>query len=98
MGLFRLGFLMRFLSPALVTGFISGSAINIGCSQLANLFGVTIPSSNYFWQIIYYVCVQLPNTKWLAITMGILTIAIIITVRKYVDPGHSARRHPRPTA
>ena len=43
---------------------------------------VSIPSTNYFWQIIYYVCQQLPNTKWLAITMGILTIAIIILVRK----------------
>ena len=115
MGLFRLGFLMRFFSPAVLTGFISGSAINIGSNQLANLFGVRVPSAarrararltaaccpppsrcagtvgaqvsipttNYVWMTVYYICQQLPNTKWLAITMGLLTIAIIISVRKY---------------
>ena len=122
MGVLRLGFLMRYFSPAVVTGFISGAAFGASvCSQLPSLFGVrtdrvlppspvrrtinsnyarlsacaymqvTIPATNYCWMIIYYVCAALPQTKWLAITMSILTIAIIVVVRKYACSRPSER-------
>jgi MFS superfamily sulfate permease-like transporter len=37
MGLFRLGFITIFLSHSVISGFISGSSIIIGCSQLKYL-------------------------------------------------------------
>ena len=59
---------------------------------------VTIPATNYCWMIIYYTCAALPQTKWLAITMSIYTIAIIIVVRKYARAHHASVTHtPEPT-
>lgn len=40
-GLFRLGFLVDFLSHAAIVGFVAGAAIVIGLQQLKGLFGIT---------------------------------------------------------
>ncbi|KAG9451609.1 hypothetical protein H6P81_011574 [Aristolochia fimbriata] len=40
-GLFRLGFLVDFLSHAAIVGFMGGAAIVIGLQQLKGLFGIT---------------------------------------------------------
>lgn len=40
-GLFRLGFLVDFLSHASIVGFVAGAAIVIGLQQLKGLFGIT---------------------------------------------------------
>ncbi len=43
MGLFRLGFLVNFLSRSIISGFISGAALIIVLSQVKHLLGVRIP-------------------------------------------------------
>lgn len=49
MGLFRLGFLVNFLSHPVISGFTSAAALIIGTSQLKQVIGVDLPkSSNIF--------------------------------------------------
>lgn len=43
MGIFRLGFLVNFLSHPVIAGFTSSAAIIIGLSQLKHLLGISIP-------------------------------------------------------
>ena len=46
LGIFRLGFVINFLSHPVVTGFTSAAAIIIGASQLPKVFGIRVISSN----------------------------------------------------
>ena len=46
LGVLRLGFVVNFLSPPVVTGFTSAAAIIIGASQLPKVFGIRVISSN----------------------------------------------------
>ena len=48
LGIFRLGFLVNFISQPVMSGFISASAIIIGFSQLNHLLGINIQSSHLF--------------------------------------------------
>ena len=45
-GLFRLGFLVNFLSRPVISGFTSGSAIIIAANQIGNLMGTSLPRNN----------------------------------------------------
>jgi SulP family sulfate permease len=52
MGFFRLGFLVDFLSRSVISGFISGAAIVIAFSQVKQLFGLKIPNTESFFELI----------------------------------------------
>ncbi|MEL6535282.1 MAG: SulP family inorganic anion transporter, partial [Bacteroidota bacterium] len=52
LGIFRLGFLVNFLSHPVISGFTSAAALIIGLSQLKHLLGIDIPRSNYIHEII----------------------------------------------
>ncbi len=47
MGLFRLGFLVNFISSPVLTGFTNAAAILIATSQLSNLLGIELARSNF---------------------------------------------------
>lgn len=47
-GLFRLGFLVDFLSKPILTGFLNGLTFVMIASQLGKLFGVKVIGSNFF--------------------------------------------------
>ena len=48
MGLFRVGFLVCFLSRAVVSGFMSAAALIIGASQLKHLLGIPLAETTVF--------------------------------------------------
>lgn len=52
LGLFRLGFLVNFLSHPVISGFTSAAALIIGLSQLKHLLGFDIPRSNFVHEIV----------------------------------------------
>ena len=49
MGVLKLGFIVNFLSHAVISGFTSAAAIIIGLSQLKHLLGVKLESNQVFW-------------------------------------------------
>lgn len=52
MALFRLGFLVNFISHPVLVGFTSAAAIVIGFSQVKHLIGITVENGEYPFQLI----------------------------------------------
>ncbi|MDG2151360.1 MAG: SulP family inorganic anion transporter, partial [Polaribacter sp.] len=61
MGVFRLGFIVNFLSKPVITGFSSAIALIIGCNQFRNLLGVDFIQSDQIQYVIEDVLLQITN-------------------------------------
>lgn len=83
MGLFRLGFLVNFLSHPVISGFTSAAAIIIGLSQIKHLLGANIPRSSHLHQIIYNVAMKLGQIHWLTLVIGVAGIAVLFSLKKW---------------
>lgn len=53
MGIFRLGFLVRFVSVPVISAFTSAAAITIACGQIKNLNGLKNVPRDFFQNLIY---------------------------------------------
>lgn len=82
LGLFRLGFLVNFLSHPVISGFTSAAALIIGLSQLKHLLGVDLSRSHYIHEIILEAIAQFGAINWATVAIGLAGIALIIGVRK----------------
>ena len=81
-GVFRMGFLVNFLSQPVISGYTSAAAIIIGLSQLKHLLGVEMASSNLIHEIIASAAAHLPETHLLTFILGLLGIVSIIMIKK----------------
>jgi SulP family sulfate permease len=81
-GIFNLGFLMRMLSPAFISAFVTGSAFSIGSTQISGLLGYTVSSTSIFWQELQYIFQSISHTTWLPPLLGIPSFILIILIRK----------------
>ncbi len=82
MGVFRLGFIVNFLSKPVISGFTSAAALIIGFNQFRNLFGVDFTRSNQIQEVLLsiwknYKDIDLPTT-----CIGFSAIVIIVFLRK----------------
>lgn len=82
LGVFRLGFLVNFLSHPVVSGFTSAAALIIGLSQLKHLLGVSIPRSHHVHEIILNAIDKFSEINWIAVLIGILGILIIVLSKR----------------
>jgi len=82
MGVFRLGFLVNFLSHPVISGFTSAAAIIIGASQLKHLLGVSLPKSHLVHEIILEAFKQIDNVHWLTFLLGLGGIGIILLMKR----------------
>ncbi len=82
MGIFRLGFLVNFLSHPVISGFTSAAALIIGFSQLKHLLGISIPRSNYIHEIISNAFANLNAVNFQTLTIGLVAIGAMILVKK----------------
>jgi SulP family sulfate permease len=82
LGLFRLGFLVNFLSHPVISGFTSAAALIIGLSQLKHLLGIDIPRSHHINEILMNAVDSISAINWISFIIGVLGIAIIILVKK----------------
>lgn len=81
MGLFRLGFLVNFLSHPVVLGFTSAAAVIIAISQLKDLLGIQVPRFSHIYETARYVYLQIAETnlQTLAIGVGGIILLLIFT-------------------
>ena len=89
MGVFRLGFLVNFLSHPVVSGFTSAAALIIGLSQLKHLLGIPIPRSNHVHEIILQALKLIQETNLYTLGIGLAAIAIMLFIKKikFLIPG-----------
>ncbi len=82
MGVFRLGFLVNFLSHPVISGFTSAAALIIGLSQLKHLLGVEIPRSHFIHEIINNAFMQSDKIHIPTLVLGLSGIILILGLKK----------------
>ncbi|MEX0661297.1 MAG: solute carrier family 26 protein [Balneolaceae bacterium] len=90
MGVFRMGFLVNFLSHPVLSGFTSAAALIIGASQIKNLLGLDLPRTNYVHEIIWGAIQQVSEIEPFTAAIGIGSIFTIILIRKWKQTFPSA--------
>jgi high affinity sulfate transporter 1 len=83
--LLRLSVLVSFISESILTGFKAGAALVIASTQLPKLFGVKGGEGDFFeriWQLVP----QLPETNLLALLIGVGAILALLLGEKFL-PG-----------
>jgi SulP family sulfate permease len=80
LGVFRLGFLVNFLSHPVISGFTSAAALIIG---LKHLLGISIPNSHHVHEIIGNAISQFSAINWITFAIGIMGIFIIKVLKKW---------------
>ena len=89
MGMFKMGFLVKFLSHPVIAGFTSAAALIIGFSQLKHVLGVPIPRSHHFYETVLHAIELLPDTNPYALGISAASIAALVILKK------AAPRFPR---
>ena len=86
-GLFRLGFLVRFVSNAVMIGFLNGVAVLIILGQLGDLTGYDSPFSNRVAQsldlFLRFNQIHLPTTIIGGLTLGGMVLLLRTPLRKF---------------
>ncbi|MEX2435254.1 MAG: solute carrier family 26 protein, partial [Balneolaceae bacterium] len=83
MGVFRMGFLVNFLSHPVLSGFTSAAAIIIGASQINNLLGMDLPRTKQVVEIIAGAVQNAGNIDPYTAIIGVGSIAVIILLRNW---------------
>lgn len=89
MGLFKIGFIVNFLSHPVLSGFISAAAIYIAFSQLKHILGIQIPRGKVY-ETIYQIYLKIGELNPVTLMVGAGGIATIIILKKI------SRRIPYP--
>ncbi len=82
-GIFRMGFLVNFLSKPVLSGFTSGAVVIIMVGQLNHLLGISITNSNKFYEILGATLMAVPNTHWITVLLGGLSVLVILALKKW---------------
>lgn len=86
-GLFRLGFLLRFVSNAVMTGFLNGVAVLIILGQLGDLTGFTSPYRNSVARALHLLLnptrIVVPTTIVGALTLALIVALLMTRLRRF---------------
>lgn len=83
LGVFRMGFLVNFLSRPVISGFTSGAALIIMFSQLKYLLGTDIEKSNQFHWIIWNAIERIGTVNLYDLGIGVLGILLMVLLKKW---------------
>ena len=81
-GVFRLGFLVNFLSKPVISGFTSAAAIIIGVNQLKYLIDVPLTKSSSVFEILWDALLKIDQYNWWAVGLGVGGILIVKFAKK----------------
>jgi len=82
MGVFRLGFLVHFLSNPVISGFTSAIAIIIAFSQLKHLLGVDLARSEFILDIGTEAFARISEINLMSFGLGIIGILLILLFKR----------------
>jgi SulP family sulfate permease len=90
LGLLRAGFVVNFLSHAVISGFTSAAALVIGLSQLKHLLGVDIPREENVILLLIHAGGELVHTHGATLAIGAASILVLLIGKRL------AKRFPTP--
>jgi sulfate permease, SulP family len=83
MGALRLGFVVRFLSHPVISGFTSAAAIIIGLSQLKHVLGVKLHNSHFIHETLIEAGQRVADWSWSTIALSVGAVAVLMSLRKW---------------
>ncbi len=89
MGVFRLGFLVKFMSHPVIAGFTSAAALIIGLSQLKHVLGVPIPRSHHVHEILLHAVERADEIHGITLAIALGSMLTLVVLKRY------APRFPR---
>jgi SulP family sulfate permease len=78
--LFRMGWIARFLSKAVVTGFLAGAAIDVVIGELPKLTGTSADGTNAWRELGSWIG-SLTEVHWATVLVGAAALAVILILR-----------------
>ena len=82
LGVFRLGFIVNFLSKPVISGFTSAVALTIGINQFRNLFGVDFVQSDQIQYVLEDIWFNIIDFNLHTTVIGLISVGVIILLRK----------------
>ncbi|MEQ6123703.1 solute carrier family 26 protein [Pseudotenacibaculum sp. MALMAid0570] len=82
MGVFRLGFIVNFLSKPVITGFISAVALTIGINQFRNLLGVDFIQSDQIQYVLEDIWINILDFNTHTAIIGVISVIAILVFKK----------------
>ncbi len=79
----KMGFIVKFISTTVLTGFSTGTALYIAASQINKLFGISGDSGGFFNRIIYLFS-HINEMHLITLIIGILAILFLYFSKKYI--------------
>ncbi len=83
-GIIRLGFIVDFLSHAVLVGFTAGAAVIIGFSQLKHLLGISVERTDRFYETIGEYAGELGSTHGLTLAVGASAVALLVLMKRHL--------------
>ncbi len=83
-GLFKLGFLVNFLSKPVISGFTSAASLIIGLNQLKHLLGIDIHRNNKLQNLLVEAFQHIKETHLVTFLIGASAILTIVLFKKYL--------------
>ena len=80
LALLRMGWISRFLSKAVVTGFLAGAAVDVVVGELSKLTGTDVEGENT-WRELGSWLGSLGDVHWATLAVGALALALILGLR-----------------
>lgn len=82
MGIFKLGFLVNFISMPVISGFTTAAALQIAASQLKAFFALNGPSGNFFAASVYNFVENIETAKIWDPILASVTIIMLIGLKR----------------
>ncbi|NNF00793.1 MAG: SulP family inorganic anion transporter [Pyrinomonadaceae bacterium] len=90
MGVFRLGFILNFISHSVIAGFTIAAAIIIASTQIPSLFGFSVVNHEFVFLNFYEIFLAMPSANFLTAAIGISSVILIISAKKKISKAFPA--------
>lgn len=80
LAVFKLGWIARFLSKAVVTGFLAGAAVDVVIGELSKLTGTSAEGTSAWRELASWIG-SLDALHWATVAVGVVALAVIIGLR-----------------
>ena len=84
LAVFRLGFIVNFMSHGVLVGFTAAAAMIIGLSQLKHVLGVSIPRTEQFLDTGIEVAKVVSDTHLATLLLGLGCLMTLLLIRRFV--------------
>lgn len=82
LGVLRLGFIVKFISPSVLGGYTSAAAIIIGLSQLKHLIGIDLGTYFQAHHLLIGIGRELTNLHGMTVLLGVSSIIFLVILKK----------------